>query len=266
MTTKHRGAYRDRDTRYEHRDDARDKKSNLPSPAMPKMVFPNLMALTQKSGKTIAPVTLSFISYQRVCGSLLHISTLKVMLPSGIKHINRTTLSRIGTISVLWLKKSLELMISELPWMIYWTSGKLDQWMIIQCNSRICSSLLQCITHNMMTCSSLRSTSGDWRRKSEAQLNLKCLPLCIKLLLLQKFNKVCRTETRYDIRKLLLSKNNICLKDLIASRQLSPHHFGRIDNCVIIGKQIIFVFLVERSLSLDIWKFAPSVINHRHML
>jgi hypothetical protein len=36
----HRGAYRDRDTRYEHRDDARDKKSKLPSPAMPKMVFP----------------------------------------------------------------------------------------------------------------------------------------------------------------------------------------------------------------------------------
>ena len=57
------------------------------------------MVTILKSGKTTARAILSYTSCPKACGSQRHTSTLKVMLPNGIKLISKITPSGIGIIS-----------------------------------------------------------------------------------------------------------------------------------------------------------------------
>lgn len=78
-----------------------------------KCSFPNLMAPSQRSGKTSVKVILRSISCLRACGLQQQHYILKAMLPYGTRHTSRTTPSETRTTSVLWLIQNLEQMISE---------------------------------------------------------------------------------------------------------------------------------------------------------
>ena len=92
-----------------------DKRDSLPHQAMPKCISPPLMVPTHASGRINATISLSYISYLKESGSQQPHYTLKAMLLNGGKLTNKIILLALGQHFVLKWRKSLGLMILELP-------------------------------------------------------------------------------------------------------------------------------------------------------